>query len=81
MGGGLVVGNFTDATIKDGVSICNNKCTSKGGAVNISGTTGTAVLNIDGGRIYSNTAYNADKTSGSGVQYLLVVELLILIAV
>lgn len=66
VGGGLVVGNFTDATIKDGVSICNNKCTSKGGAVNISGTTGTAVLHIDGGSIYSNTALNEDGTSGSG---------------
>ena len=65
-GGGLLVGNFTDASIKDGVSICNNKCTSKGGAVNITGTTGTAVLNIDGGSIYSNTALNEDGTSGSG---------------
>lgn len=66
VGGGLLVGNFTDATIKDGVSICNNKCTSKGGAVNISGTTGTAVLHIDGGSIYSNTALNEDGTSGFG---------------
>lgn len=67
MGGGICVGNYTTVNLNDGTAICNNKCSSAGGAVVIVSANGSAVLNIDGGEIYSNRVDGGTDETGHSI--------------